>query len=85
MEQNIYNEGSLSTLPKIVITSSSGFTVTYEATAYSDTFPDGSIYYSYDYSDTGIKTLNWNNVEWIDIKTQYVKAHTRTYILKKLQ
>ena len=38
----------------------------------------------YDFMDTGVKTLNWNNVEWVDIKTQYTKAKTRTYVLKEL-
>jgi hypothetical protein len=80
LEQNIY-PGTSSTLPRISLTSSSGSTVTYEATLMSCDENMGCMYY---YSDTGVKTLNWNNVEWVDIKTQYTKAKTRTYVLKEL-
>jgi hypothetical protein len=81
LEQNI-NGGTSSTLPRITLTSSSGSTVTYEATVMDCDDSIGCMYY---FSDTGVKTLNWNNVEWVDIETQYVKAKTRTYVLKKLQ
>lgn len=80
LEQNIY-PGTSSTLPRITLTSSSGSTVTYEATFMSCDENMGCMYY---YSDTGVKTLNWNNVEWVDIKTQYTKAKTRIYVLKEL-
>ncbi|NGZ90215.1 fibronectin type III domain-containing protein [Psychroflexus maritimus] len=79
LEPNI-NSGTSSTLPRITLTSSSGSTVTYEATVmFCDDFMC-----MYMYSDTGIKTLNWTNIEWVDIKTQYVKAKTKTYVLKTL-
>ena len=78
----------MTTLPRITLTTSSGSTVTYEATVFSNTYtyPDGSTYTSYTYMfmETGVKTLNWNNVEWVDIKTQYTKARTKDFILKKL-
>ena len=89
MDQNMdYGTESATTLPRITLTTSSGSTVTYEATVFSNTYtyPDGSTYTSYTYMfmETGVKTLNWNNVEWVDIKTQYTKARTKDFILKKL-
>jgi len=81
LEGNIY-PGTSSTLPRITLTSSSGSTVTYEATVM---FCDGEMGCMYDdYIETGVKTLNWNNVEWVDIKTQYTKAKTKDYVLKEL-
>jgi hypothetical protein len=85
METNInYGEETLLTLPKTTLTSSSGSTVTYEASVDTYTYPDGFTEYNYEFNETGVKTLNWNNVEWVDIKTQYVKAHTKNFVLKKL-
>ena len=85
MERNInYGEETLLTLPKTTLTSSSGSTVTYEASVVTDTDPDGSTSYSYMFNEAGVKTLNWNNVEWVDIKTQYTKAKTKNFVLKKL-
>ena len=79
---------SMTTLPRITLTTSSGSTVTYEATVDSNTYtrPDGSTdtSYSYYFVELGVKTLNWVNVEWVDIKTQYTKAKTKDFILKKL-
>jgi hypothetical protein len=77
---------SATTLPRITLTASSGSTVTYEATVDSNThtFPDGSTYYMYNFMESGVKSLNWVNVEWVDIKTQYAKAKTKDFILKKL-
>jgi hypothetical protein len=81
LEQNINGgDESLSTLPKITLTSSSGSTVTYQAQA----FDMGNGWFDYSYMDSGVKTLNWNNVEWVDIKTQYTKAKTKNFVLKKL-
>ena len=81
LEQNINGgDESLSTLPKITLTSSSGSTVTYQAQA----FDMGDGRFDYFYMDSGVKTLNWNNVEWVDIKTQYTKAKTNNFVLKKL-
>jgi hypothetical protein len=89
MELFVINDTeSATTLPRITLTASSGSTVTYEATVDSNTytFPDGSTYTSYYYSfmELGVITLNWVNVEWVDIKTQYTKAKTKDFILKKL-
>jgi hypothetical protein len=89
METNIdYGIESMTTLPRITLTTSSGSTVTYEATVDSNTYtdPDGSTYTSYTYMfmESGVKSLNWVNVNWVDIKTQYTKAKTKDFILKKL-
>jgi hypothetical protein len=80
------NDGteSATTLPRITLTTSSGSTVTYEATVSTGTNPDGSTYYTYNFMEIGVKSLNWVNVEWVDIKTQYAKAKTKDFILKKL-
>ena len=74
-------EESLSTIPKITLTSSSGSTVSYQAKS-----EESGVYtrYTYSFTDSGVKTLNWNNVEWVDIKTQYTKAKTKDYDLKEL-
>jgi hypothetical protein len=74
----------MTTLPRITLTSSSGSSVTYEATVDASTNPDGSTYYMYMFMESGVKSLNWDNVEWVDIKTQYTKAKTKDFILKKL-
>ena len=85
MENNINGgEETLLTLPKTTLTSSSGSTVTYEASVNTYTNPDGFTEYNYSFYETGVKTLNWNNVEWVDIKTQYTKAKTKNFVLKKL-
>ncbi len=85
MERNINDgEETLLTLPKTTLTSSSGSTVTYEASVVTNTYPDGSTSYRYTFNEAGVKTLNWNNVEWVDIKTQYTKAQTKNFVLKKL-
>ena len=81
LEANINGEQTSSTLPKITLTSSSGSTVTYQANVDVFTY-DGVAYYSYGFGDTGVKTLNWDNVEWVDIKTQYAKPHTKDYVLR---
>jgi len=84
--ESFANDGteSATTLPRITLIASSGSTVTYEATVITGTNPDGSTHYSYMFMETGVKLLNWNNVEWVDIKTQYTKAKTKDFILKKL-
>jgi hypothetical protein len=85
METNMdYGTESATTLPRITLTASSGSTVTYEATVSIGTFPDGRTYYYYRFMESGVKLLNWNNAEWVDIKTQYAKAKTKDFILKKL-
>jgi hypothetical protein len=79
------NDGteSMTTLPRITLIASSGSTVTYEATVSTFTH-SGSTYYMYNFMESGVKSLNWVNVEWVDIKTQYAKAKTKDFILKKL-
>lgn len=87
LENNIDNEGTATTIPKITLISSTGLTTSFEATVnYNEfTFGDDTFsYYSYYFENPGIKTLNWNNVEWVDIKTKYVKAKTKNYVLKTL-
>jgi hypothetical protein len=77
LEQYNYYEGTASIIPKITLTSSSGNTVSYQSTQ------DGKIGNrdTYSFMDAGVKELNWSNVEWVDIKTQNVKAKTRDYVL----
>jgi hypothetical protein len=79
------NDGteSATTLPRITLIASSGSTVTYEATVSTVTY-SGYTYYMYNFMESGVKLLNWNNAEWVDIKTQYAKAKTKDFILKKL-
>ncbi|TXD49046.1 fibronectin type III domain-containing protein [Polaribacter sp. IC073] len=85
LESNIdYGTESMTTLPRITLTSSSGSTVTYEATVDTYLNPGGSTYYRYMFMESGVKSLNWDNVEWVDIKTQYSKAKTKDFILKRL-
>ena len=84
LESNIdYGTESTTTLPRITLTSSSGSSVTYEATVDAYT-SDGYTYYTYMFMESGVKSLNWDNVEWVDIKTQYTKAKVKDFILKKL-
>lgn len=84
LESNIdYGTESTTTLPRITLTSSSGSSVTYEATVDAST-SDGYTYYTYMFMESGVKSLNWDNVEWVDIKTQYTKAKVKDFILKKL-
>jgi hypothetical protein len=79
LEDNIGGNGTASTIPKITLTSSSGSTITFQSTV--DFFGD---FYMYMFMDSGVKELNWSNVEWVDIKTQYAKAKTKNYVLKAL-
>ena len=84
LESNIdYGTESMTTLPRVTLTSSSGLSVTYEATVDAYT-SDGYTYYTYMFMESGVKSLNWDNVEWVDIKTQYTKAKVKDFILKKL-
>lgn len=83
LESYIHGAESMTTLPRITLTSSSGSSVTYEATVDAYT-SDGYTYYTYMFMESGVKSLNWDNVEWVDIKTQYTKAKVKDFILKKL-
>jgi hypothetical protein len=81
LEQNIGGQESASTIPIITLTSSSGSTISFQSTVdYNADFD----FYMYMFMDSGVKTLNWNNVEWVDIKTKYAKAKTKNYVLKAL-
>jgi hypothetical protein len=85
LEDNIEGAGTASTIPIITLTSSTGLTISYEADVFYEYVTTGDetfSYYNYSFSNTGIKTLNWNNVEWVDIKTKHVKAKTKNYVLR---
>lgn len=79
LEDNTGGNETASTIPKITLTSSSGSTITFQSTV---NFFGG--FYTYMFRDSGVKELNWSNVEWVDIKTQYAKAKTKDYVLKAL-
>ena len=79
LETYINNEHTALTIPKITLTSSTGSTITFQSTVNYDATYD---FYMFMFMDSGVKTLNWNNVEWVDIKTQYAKAKTKDYVLK---
>ncbi|MEJ6701203.1 MAG: PEP-CTERM sorting domain-containing protein [Akkermansiaceae bacterium] len=73
---------SATSAPTIAITSSAGDMQTYSAV--SDGFFElrpGDFYYRWSFSDSGIKTLNWENVEWVDFTTQYTKAKVSTLVV----
>jgi hypothetical protein len=76
-----YGERTASTIPKITLTSSSGNTVSYQSSVYIYDYGEYEYEYEYDFDNTGVKELNWSNVEWVDIKTQYTKAKTKDYVL----
>jgi hypothetical protein len=83
LEQNI-NEGNSTTIPTMTLTSSTGESITFQSEVDSFDLGGGEIYYFYSFREGGIITLDWNNVEWVDIKTRYAKAKTRTFVLKTL-
>ncbi len=83
LEENIGGEANLTTIPTITLTASTGKSITFQSEV--DAFEFGEeIDYSYFFREGGIKTLDWKNVEWVDIKTKYTKAKTRTFVLKTL-
>lgn len=67
----------------MTLTSSTGESITFQSEVDAFDF-GGEISYSYSFMEGGIITLDWNNVEWVDIKTRYTKAKTRTFVLKTL-
>jgi len=78
------DEYTESTIPQITITSSTGFTQSLAATLMVETFEFmGEVYtdYYYEFEDTGVQTMNWQNVEWVDFTTQHAKAHTSHYVM----
>jgi len=87
LEDNTFGNGTSTTIPIITLISSTGLTTSFQATVDCSEYTYGDetyLYCSYYYFNSGIKILNWNNVEWVDIKTRYVKAKTKDYVLRKL-
>jgi hypothetical protein len=87
LEGNHDDGGTATTIPIITLISSTGLTTSFESTVdcFEDTYGDETYSYCFYYFENqGIITLNWNNVEWVDIKTKYVKAKTKNYVLKTL-
>jgi autotransporter-associated beta strand protein len=77
--QNLEENGAnaSNTIPTITINSSTGASQTFSAT-YEEFFP-GFGRYSFD--DSGVKTMNWSGVDWVDFTTQYTKAKTSDFVL----
>ena len=65
------------TIPTITINSSTGASQTFSAT-WQD-FGEGFGMYSF--NDSGVKTMNWSGVDWVDFTTQYTKAKTSDFVL----
>jgi len=42
----------------------------------------GNSYLSF--NDSGVKTMNWSGVNWVDITTQYTKAKTSDFVLTEI-
>ncbi|MDA8975029.1 PEP-CTERM sorting domain-containing protein [Akkermansiaceae bacterium] len=73
---------SATSAPTIAITSSAGHQQTYSAVSSGFVeFRPGEFNYFWSFSDSGIKTLNWENVEWVDFTTQYAKAKVSTLVV----
>ncbi len=83
LESSIY-DGNSTTIPTMTLTSSTGESITFQSEVDARDYGGGEIFYSYFFMEGGIITLDWNNVEWVDIKTRYTKAKTRTFVLKTL-
>lgn len=75
------DEQTAFTIPKITITSSTGDSREFTATVDAFEIVPGEFYYSYDFSDSGVKTMEWTDVEWVDFTTQYTKAKTSDFVL----
>ncbi|MDB4314347.1 PEP-CTERM sorting domain-containing protein [Akkermansiaceae bacterium] len=73
---------SATSAPTIGITSSAGQVQTYSAVSDgSIEIEPGEFIYFWSFSDSGIKTLNWENVEWVDFTTRYTKAKVSTLVV----
>jgi autotransporter-associated beta strand protein len=64
-------------IPTLTITSSLGQSQTWSST-YEEFFP-GSGWFSFD--DSGVKTMDWSGVDWVEFTTQYTKAKTSEFAL----
>jgi autotransporter-associated beta strand protein len=71
------NAYEANTIPTITINSSTGASQTFSAT-WQD-FGEGFGMYSF--YDSGVKTMNWSGVDWVDFTTQYTKAKTSDFVL----
>ena len=80
LEDNV-DEWTAFTIPKITITSSTGGSQQYTGTVDAIDFGGGDIFFSYRFSDSGMKTLDWTDVEWVDFTTQYTKAKISDFVL----
>ncbi|RAR47261.1 YDG domain-containing protein [Flavobacterium lacus] len=65
-------------LPYITLITNNGLTVTYSSELMFYDPEWGADFY---FSNPGVKALNWNDVEWVDIKTRHTKAKTRDFVL----
>ena len=77
---NLEENGSSNSnaIPSLTITSSTGATQTWSST-YEEFFPGFGMF---SFNDSGVKTMNWSGVNWVDITTQYTKAKTSEFALK---
>lgn len=66
--------GGEADMPSLTLNSSLGDEVTYAATSSAFEIDPGVFYYSWNFSDTGVKNLNWANVEWVEFTSQFTKA-----------
>lgn len=69
------------TPPNITVTSSTGFTQSFFSEADGYDMGEGQLHYSYSFFENGVKELNWDDVEWVDITTQYSKAKVQNFVL----
>ena len=67
-----YGADGANTIPTLTINSSTGATETWSSTW------EGSEFRFY---DSGVKTMNWSGVDWVDFTTQYTKAKTSEFVL----
>ena len=81
--QNLEQNGSSNSnaIPSLTITSSTGATQTWSST-YEEFFPGFGMF---SFNDSGVKTMNWSGVNWVDITTQYTKAKTSDFVLTEGQ
>lgn len=79
-------DATASMIPTITITSNTGSTQSFSAIGeeYSFEYEPGEFDTSYNYSfeHSGVKTMNWTDVTWVDFTTQHTKAKTSDYVLE---
>ncbi|MDA0660797.1 MAG: PEP-CTERM sorting domain-containing protein, partial [Planctomycetota bacterium] len=80
--QNLEQNGSSNSneIPSLTITSSTGATQTWSST-YEEFF---SGFGMFSFNDSGVKTMNWSGVNWVEFTTQYTKAQTSEFALKEI-